>query len=100
MTIQVANAERIQESLAEAGLILPGPAEEPLEDFKPTVNLEVSYTDEPFELGASFPASECKVAPAIAFAPEVHSLATNRFGAMLTDSPTRVTTSGPGPHTH
>ena len=68
---QVANAEKIQEALAEAGLILPGPAEEPLEDFKPTVNLEVSYTDEPFELGASFPASECKVAPSIAFAPEV-----------------------------
>lgn len=65
------NAEKIQESLAEAGLVLPGPAEKLLEGFQPTVDLQVSYAGNSVELGTSLPANECRVEPAISFAPEV-----------------------------
>jgi hypothetical protein len=68
---QISNAEAIQKSLADAGLTLPGPAGEPVESFEATVNLEVAYAGKPVELGTSFRSSECEVAPAIAFAPEV-----------------------------
>jgi hypothetical protein len=68
---QSIDAEAIQKSLAEAGLVLPGPAEDLLEGFRPTVDLQVSYAGTPVQLGTSFAASECEVAPAIAFSPEV-----------------------------
>jgi hypothetical protein len=60
----------LKESLAKAGLV-PGPAEELVQDFEPTINLEVSFHGKPVDLGTPFRASECKVAPAIAFKPEV-----------------------------
>lgn len=74
--------DAVKRSLTEGGLV-PGPAENVLRDFESTVNLEVSFVGTPVELGTLFPASECKVAPAIAFAPEVrhpdihHSMESN-----------------------
>lgn len=62
--------DALRKSLAEAGLV-PGPVEALVGDLKPTVDLEVSYAGKPVELGTQFTASECKVAPAIAFSPEV-----------------------------
>ncbi|OIW35686.1 PEBP-like protein [Coniochaeta ligniaria NRRL 30616] len=61
--------DALKQSLIRAGLV-PGPAEDLLRDFKPTVNLEVSYAGKPVELGTLFSASACEVAPAISFAPE------------------------------
>ncbi|KAB5530279.1 phosphatidylethanolamine-binding protein [Coniochaeta sp. 2T2.1] len=63
------NADTLKDSLAKAGLV-PGPAEQLLGDFKPTVNLEISYAGQPVEQGTDFTATEANVAPAIAFAPE------------------------------
>lgn len=71
---QSIDAENIQESLADAGLVLPGPAEKLLEGSQPTVDIQVSYAGNPVELGTSLPASECAVEPAISFAPEVQSV--------------------------
>ncbi len=69
---QDTDSDALKQSLIKAELV-PGPAEDLLRAFKPTVNLEVSYADKPVELGTLLPASECKIAPAISFAPEVCS---------------------------
>jgi hypothetical protein len=65
--------QEVVESLAKAGLV-PGPAEDLIHGFEPKVNLEVSFAGKPVELGTALGASECKVAPAIAFEPEVRLL--------------------------
>ena len=67
---EASKTDTVRESLAKAELV-PGPAEDLVGNFKPTVHIEVSYAGKPVDLGTSFTASECKVAPAIGFSPEV-----------------------------
>lgn len=96
--------DALKQSLIRAGLV-PGPAEDLLRDFEPTINLEVSYAGKPVELGTLFRASECEVAPAISFAPEVcnriYPLNSYLVEYPPTDSITaRAMMLGPEPHIH
>lgn len=103
---QGSESDAVKRSLAEGGLV-PGPAEDMqvLRNFKSTVNLEVSYVGTPVELGTLFPASECRVAPAIAFAPEVrhldnyHSMESN-ISSLADYITPRVMTLISEPHIH
>lgn len=63
----------LKEALSKSGLV-PGPAESLIpSDFKPTVNLEISFDGKAVEHGTSFRASECKVIPGVKFKPEVRT---------------------------
>lgn len=65
-----AHAAALAESLAKANLV-PGPAAGLIApDFRATTKLDVSFGGKAVELGTFFRAGECKVAPAVSFAPE------------------------------
>jgi phosphatidylethanolamine-binding protein (PEBP) family uncharacterized protein len=70
----------------KASALVPGPAEVLVpQDFTPTTALNVSYDGRALEYGNLFRARECKLPPAISFAPEANASSAASYLLMLVD---------------
>ncbi|KAF4157689.1 hypothetical protein CNMCM6936_000916 [Aspergillus lentulus] len=88
------HTQQLTQSLAKANLT-PGLLPFLPADFKPTIQLHVSFNDKPVSLGNLFRASECKTAPTVSFSKEENNQPSSTSYTLLLVDPDAPTPDDP-----